>query len=421
MRTLDGTKWEPDHGPNPTIQSWQHSIGTTYPNMASYCSSVGPNYFSWCGLTVGNCMAKAGIAPVFGQTDNNRFLHAVAWLGWGTPVTTPLPGDVLVFDFGGGDHHVTLFEKDNGDGTFSCHGGNQTHEVKLTNFHKSSLMGIRRPSVGAVVPQAAAGTLAPGAEGRAVTALQSALAAQGFDPGGIDGEFGPGTSAAVSKFQRAHNLPVTGIADPATLQRLGPSADGGPRPNIATEEPTMQVQDLLKTLVDALIAKQQGTAPAAVPGLGPIDTTQLLQAAIAALAGKPLPAQAAAGTGAGPATGPTGVTQLLQGAISALAGKPLPALAAPGIGTSTVATPPVLSTIDQIFGGQALAGKKTMLAVIAYVILAILQATKMVDATGAPSEIVTTLITAFGALGGLAKIDRVAQAVSLIANQSTQK
>ncbi|HMF07073.1 MAG TPA: CHAP domain-containing protein, partial [Methylocella sp.] len=118
MRGLDGTKFAPGGGPNPTIQGWLRFIGTTYPNMIAYCNAeVDQPYFSWCGATVGYCMAKAGVSPVFGSTDNNRFLHAVAWLGWGTPVTTPLPGDVLVFDFGGGDHHVTLFEKDNGDGT----------------------------------------------------------------------------------------------------------------------------------------------------------------------------------------------------------------------------------------------------------------------------------------------------------------
>jgi uncharacterized protein (TIGR02594 family) len=122
--------------------------------MAAYCASaMHEDYFSWCGLTVGYCMVEAGIAPVFGGSDTSRFLWAAAWLGWGTPVTTPHQGDVLVFDFGGGDHHVTLFEKDNGDGTWSCHGGNQTHQVKLTNFPKSKLMGIRRPiAAGMVVP-----------------------------------------------------------------------------------------------------------------------------------------------------------------------------------------------------------------------------------------------------------------------------
>jgi uncharacterized protein (TIGR02594 family) len=148
MQGLDGTEWSPDDGePNPKIQKWLEAISSTYPTMASYCDSVlHDDYFSWCGLTVGYCMNQAGIAPVFGTSDTGRFLYAQAWLGWGKPVGIPQLGDVVVFDFGGGDHHVTLFEKDNGDGSWSCHGGNQTHEVKLTNFPKSKVMGIRHPT-----------------------------------------------------------------------------------------------------------------------------------------------------------------------------------------------------------------------------------------------------------------------------------
>ncbi|MGE5219866.1 MAG: peptidoglycan-binding protein, partial [Chloroflexota bacterium] len=315
MREIDGTKWGPGEGPNATIQSWLRFIGTTYPNMATYCKSVvNEDYFSWCGLTVGYCMAKSEIAPVFGATDISRFLYAAAWLGWGTPVTTPQPGDVLVFDFGGGDHHVTLFEKDNGNGTWSCHGGNQTHEVKRTNFPKNRLMGIRRPSVTVAAQGIAAGVLAPGAEGRAVTTLQTALASQGFDAGGIDGEFGPLTSAAVSSFQRARDLPVTGVADQETFQALGLSTDVGPQPNVAKEQPTMQVQDLLRALIDALITRQKGAmaapTPPATSAQSPIDITQVLQTAIAALAGKPPPASAVIVAGTGKATGTTAPTVL---------------------------------------------------------------------------------------------------------------
>jgi uncharacterized protein (TIGR02594 family) len=402
MGTLDGTAWAPSDGkPNEKIQGWLRDIAKAYPNMAPYCNAVvNEDYFSWCGLTVAYCMTQAGIAPVFSATDNDltRFLYAASWLGWGTPITTPpQPGDVLVFDFGGGDHHVTLFEKDNGDGSYSCHGGNQSHKVGVTNFPKKCLMGVRRPDANAALPQVAAGTLVPGAEGRSVTALQSALASQGFDPGGVDGEFGPLTSAAVSNFQRARNLPVTGIADPATLQKLGLSTDGSPQTNVVTTEPTMQLQDILKVLVDALITKQQGTAQASAPaaGQGQIDVTQVVAAAIAALAGKPIPAPA---TTTGTATTGTPAT--------------------------TPGTPPVLSNIDKIFGGQALAGSKTMLAILAYVVLAILQAAGVAGtATGATAtptgEILTTLIGAFGALGGLSKIDRLSQVLGLVANQAT--
>jgi uncharacterized protein (TIGR02594 family) len=154
MRELDGTKWAPGDGQNPTILEWLRVISSDYPSMASYCASVmSDEYFSWCGLTAGLCMAKAGIAPVFGASDTSRFLFAAAWMGWGTPVTAPQPGDVVVFDFGGGDHHVTFFEKDNGNGTWSCHGGNQSHAVMLTNFPKSKMMGVRRPTTKPVISQ----------------------------------------------------------------------------------------------------------------------------------------------------------------------------------------------------------------------------------------------------------------------------
>ena len=405
MRGLDGTKWAQGDGPNQTIKSWLSFIGTTYPNMAAYCNAAASEeYFSWCGLTVGYCMAKSKIAPVFGATDVAQFLFATAWLGWGTPVTTPQLGDVLIFNFGGGDHHVTLFEKDNGDGTYSCHGGNQSHEVMLTNFRKSNLMGIRRPNAaGAAQPVAAAGTLAPGSEGRAVTALQSALAAQGFDPGGIDGEFGPLTSAAVSDFQHARSLAghrhrrCRNVECSVTIPGWCTAA---PVP----EEPPVQIQDILKTVVDALITKQQGTTPSTTPPAtvapAPVDATQLLQIAIAALAGQPLPGAATAtGTAMGAATA--------AGAGTVTTG-----------GATTVTTPPVLSVIDQLLGGQALAGKKTMLAVIAYVILAILEATGTVQSDGTGGQIATTLIGAFGALGGLAKVDRLTQVLGLVANQA---
>lgn len=392
MRQLEGTRWDHGDGPNETIQGWLQFIGTSFPAMASYCNAAArEDYFAWCGLTVAYCMAKSGIAPVFGSSETTRFLFATAWLNFGTPVVaSPEPGDVLVFDFGGGDHHVTLFEKDNGNGTYACRGGNQGHVANVTNFRKSNLMGIRRPNARgtALTLVADSGTLAPGSQGRLVTALQGALAAAGFDPGGIDGEYGPLTSAAVSKFQHARNLPVTGIADLTTLQTLGVAMDTSsqPRPATETEESTtMQSQDLLKTLIDALITKQVGTPPTQSPVAGAqsaLDIGQVIQVAIAALAGKPIPLPAASLT----------VT--------------------PGGAVTEIKAEPVLSTIDQIFGGQALAGKKTLIAVIAYVVLQILEATKQIDTGGATSNILTSIIYGFGALGGLAKVDRMTQAIS---------
>jgi uncharacterized protein (TIGR02594 family) len=152
MRGLDGTRWEHGDGSNSTMQSWLSFISSAYPNMAAYCASVMHlDYFEWCGLTVAYCMAKAGIAPVFGTVDTSQFLYAEAWLNWGTaPVGTPQPGDVIVFKWPHGGHHVTLFEKDKGNGYWACHGGNQSHLVNIENFPRSAVIGVRRPTVAAV-------------------------------------------------------------------------------------------------------------------------------------------------------------------------------------------------------------------------------------------------------------------------------
>jgi peptidoglycan hydrolase-like protein with peptidoglycan-binding domain len=51
-------------------------------------------------------------------------------------------------------------------------------------------------------------------------AAQGALKTQGFDPGPIDGLMGPRTSAALTDYQRKNDLPVTGMLDEATMQKL---------------------------------------------------------------------------------------------------------------------------------------------------------------------------------------------------------
>ena len=217
MKSVVGTKWEPGDGPSATINEWLKFIGDTYPPQAAYCASLSnDNYFSWCGATVAYCMAKCGIVPVFGPTDVTRWAFAMGWLvNWGTPVSTPEPGDVVIFDFKGGDHHVTLFVADNGDGTWACLGGNQSHQVKETNFKKSSMMGVRRPpAVGVVQQPASAGELQMGSIGPEVTRLQQILGVA------VDGEFGPETDAAVRAFQTSHSLEVDGVVGAETWAAL---------------------------------------------------------------------------------------------------------------------------------------------------------------------------------------------------------
>jgi putative chitinase len=57
--------------------------------------------------------------------------------------------------------------------------------------------------------------------GAEVVRLQEKLIALGFSPGKVDGEFGPGTEAAVIAFQRSESLLDDGIVGAKTLQALG--------------------------------------------------------------------------------------------------------------------------------------------------------------------------------------------------------
>ena len=81
-----------------------------------------------------------------------------------------------------------------------------------------------------VAPPAAEAPLRFGENGAAVETLQRTLnarldASPALD---VDGDYGEATRAAVVRFQKANNLPQTGVADPATRKALGPPPPGEP-------------------------------------------------------------------------------------------------------------------------------------------------------------------------------------------------
>jgi hypothetical protein len=58
-------------------------------------------------------------------------------------------------------------------------------------------------------------------KGERVRSVQEALKAKGYDPGPIDGVFGPKTQTALKEFQKAESLPESGHQDAQTLAKLG--------------------------------------------------------------------------------------------------------------------------------------------------------------------------------------------------------
>ena len=64
------------------------------------------------------------------------------------------------------------------------------------------------------------GELSRGARGSQVTRLQKRLKSLGYHLGSVDGDFGGATNTSLLAFQKYNDLPMSGVADQATLQLL---------------------------------------------------------------------------------------------------------------------------------------------------------------------------------------------------------
>ena len=190
------------------------------------------------------------------------------------------PGDVVAFEYthkdGTKGQHVVVFagrdekgqpkfigsDNVNQDGTQAVHNSTGVHSgwKVLAVMHYS---GVPTPSGGAPAPTGPSAPSAPsagsassvegitsdrstwlrtGSSGPAVEDLQKKLAAAGFDPGPIDGSFGPKTQAALRAYQTAKGIGVDGIVGPETRASLLAQPAPGPvdpnKPTVPTTPTT---------------------------------------------------------------------------------------------------------------------------------------------------------------------------------------
>ena len=123
--------------------------------------------------------------------------------------------------------------------------------------------------------------LQQGSSGAEVADLQNKLLARGFDPGGSDGSFGPGTAAAVEAFQRSVKLNDDGVVGPQTAAALGfvippPVASAIPAVTLAMvcqmfpNTPAQNIEQHLPLVLNALVAPQLANKPMILMALGTI-------------------------------------------------------------------------------------------------------------------------------------------------------
>ena len=86
-----------------------------------------------------------------------------------------------------------------------------------------AITALRAQPVSGLGPRRIAG---PGDAGEHVITLQTLLTRGGFDPGSIDGDFGPATTRAVKMFQRSVHKPADGVAGSDTWSSLQRFAAG---------------------------------------------------------------------------------------------------------------------------------------------------------------------------------------------------
>lgn len=153
----------------------------------------------------------------------------------GAFVQSPEPGDVIFFYVGGAINHQGIVTGVDG-GRISTVEGNSSDAVSARSYQigDSKIAGYGRPKWSLAAEESASDTeaatpaeqttgargsclarlpiLAEGARGPAVAALQGALVHMYFPVGaaGIDGDFGPGTLAAVKNYQIARGLEPDG-------------------------------------------------------------------------------------------------------------------------------------------------------------------------------------------------------------------
>ena len=117
-----------DHNPI-VVGFFQKSVGMIFSDETA-----------WCAAFIGAVLYEAGL-------PNTGKLNARSYLKYGTPVSKPQVGDIVVFWRGrrkSWTGHVALFSHFDDRGNVVCLGGNQSDKVCYSTYSSSKVLGYRR-------------------------------------------------------------------------------------------------------------------------------------------------------------------------------------------------------------------------------------------------------------------------------------
>jgi formylglycine-generating enzyme required for sulfatase activity len=138
----------------------------------------------------------------------------------------------------------------------------------------SPAASVPQPAVAvapAPVPDpAAAGEAALGLSVEERRKIQTWLSALGFDPRGIDGQFGPGTRGAIRAFQRSKSLPETGFLSAEVVTALAADGPGA----LATAEEARRAREAIQAALRPPSAPAAPSPPPVQRGGYPVPVGQ---------------------------------------------------------------------------------------------------------------------------------------------------
>jgi uncharacterized protein (TIGR02594 family) len=172
---------------------------------------------AWCSTFVNWVAWKAGI-------QHSGKANARSWLNVGSKVSSPEPGDIVVFwrespqSWKG---HVGFFLGVSTDKKrVYCLGGNQGNRVSVSAYRMDTVLSFQRlaPIQKLTIPDP---VLEMGSHGPLVVSLQNALKLLNINIGTSDGDFGTKTFAGIKELQtRKPNLAINGIYNEETRDLL---------------------------------------------------------------------------------------------------------------------------------------------------------------------------------------------------------